>query len=486
VFTIDRNFGIEYFDNPRTGGGAVRSYLIDYSPEFLDGVGHRLIISTFWLSEIEGIISDGLRKMGIPGTGFHATQILDVLKSVSGRLALKLINNPKDAKEIIGLALTRLLLQDAGALKTGVLIPVDSHIDLFAEHKRDGDDSSIRLQRTDLLLIRAQAGKLVFRLIEVKYRTSAGGAGEDTVLKEAIASKNADTRKVFQARFVPKAEKDRLDRELQNKELANLIHFYMERARRHGLLGDGSQGAAAIQEALRGIEAGQVQVEFEQAGYIYHTEGQTKPTETYKDNQIFVVGRQRIFELLGIEEEPPESEPPPPPPELRRHPLRRSRASISSARGHGARAVANSTARFSETTIRAKSVAGTDRFVRVSCPRCCLARGTSLAVRASTPHRQEHGHRRRFFGTRSRRLEEADQSARSHRRQEWSWKDTDSQCVPMGTHQSACPLHHLRFPGRIHVRQADERHQHYVLGLHACQGLGRGRRHQCQPARSTH
>src|SRR5439155_3503012 len=134
VFTIDRNFGIEYFDNPRSGGGAVRSYLIDYSPEFLEGVGHRLIISTFWLSEIESIISDGLKKMGIPGTGFHAAQVLDVLKSISVRLALKLINNPKDAKEIIGLALTRLLLQDNGDLKTGVLIPVDSHIDLFAEH----------------------------------------------------------------------------------------------------------------------------------------------------------------------------------------------------------------------------------------------------------------------------------------------------------------------------------------------------------------
>jgi len=89
VFTIDRNFGIEYFDNPRAGSGAVRSYLIDYSPEFLDGVGDRLIISTFWLSEIESIISDGLKKMGIPDTGFHASQILDVLKSISGRLALK-------------------------------------------------------------------------------------------------------------------------------------------------------------------------------------------------------------------------------------------------------------------------------------------------------------------------------------------------------------------------------------------------------------
>ncbi|MGH8546860.1 MAG: hypothetical protein ACREX3_25255, partial [Gammaproteobacteria bacterium] len=109
VITIDRNFGIEYFDNPRSAPGVtVRSYLIDYTPEFLEGVGHRLIVSTFWLSEIEGLIQDGLKKMGIPGTGFHAAQILDVLKSISGKLALKLINNPKDAREIIGLALTRL------------------------------------------------------------------------------------------------------------------------------------------------------------------------------------------------------------------------------------------------------------------------------------------------------------------------------------------------------------------------------------------
>ena len=76
VFTIDRNFGIEYFDNPRTGGGAVRSYLIDYSPEFLEGVGHRLIISTFWLSEIESIISDGLKKMRIRALVFRLPKFL--------------------------------------------------------------------------------------------------------------------------------------------------------------------------------------------------------------------------------------------------------------------------------------------------------------------------------------------------------------------------------------------------------------------------
>jgi DNA phosphorothioation-dependent restriction protein DptH len=314
VFTIDRNFGIEYFDNPRTGGGAVRSYLIDYSPEFLDGVGHRLIISTFWLSEVEGIISDGLRKMGIPGTGFHATQILDVLKSISGRLALKLINNRKDAKEIIGLALTRLLLQESGDLKTGILIPVDSHIDLFAEHKRAADDSNIRLQRSDLIFVRVKGNKLVFRLIEVKYRGNVGGVGEDMILKEAIVGKNADTRKVFESRFVPKPEKDRLDRELQNKELANLVHFYVERSRRHGLLADSPVGAAALLNAIRNIEEGQFDVEFEKAGYIYHTQGLSKPVETYKENEVSIVGRERVLELLGIEEEPPLAPPTPPEP----------------------------------------------------------------------------------------------------------------------------------------------------------------------------
>jgi DNA phosphorothioation-dependent restriction protein DptH len=317
VFTIDRNFGIEYFDNPRSGGGAVRSYLIDYTPEFLDGVGHRLIISTFWLSEIEGIISDGLNKMGIPGTGFHASQILDVLKSISGRLALKLINNPKDAKEIIGLALTRLLLQADGDLKTGILIPIDSHIDLFADHKRASDEADIRLRRSDLIYVHLKDGKLVFRLIEVKYRTGSGAPSEVQLLRDAIAEKNFDTRKVFEARFVPKAVGDRLDRELQNKELANLLRFYFDRSRRHGLLDVSPEGITLLAQVVRQVEEGNFAVEFENAGYIFHTTGISKQPEDYKGNRIYIVGRERILTLLEIEEEPtelpPATEPPPPP-----------------------------------------------------------------------------------------------------------------------------------------------------------------------------
>jgi hypothetical protein len=318
VVTLDRNFGIEYFDNPRSAPGVtVRSYLIDYTPEFLEGVGHRLIVSTFWLSEIEGLIQDGLRKMGIPGTGFHAAQILDVLKSISGKLALKLINNPKDAREIIGLALTRLMLERNGSLLDGVLIPVDSHMDLFAEHKRQLADVDIRIHRSDLILARVRDGRLCLQLIEVKFRSGAGSPSEEVALKEAIVVKNVDTQKVLDARFVPKSEADRIDREIQNKQLANLLQFYLDRCKRHGLISPEIKEANDIQGVIRAVIDGDFQVEFEKTGYIYNLQGTSKPVELYKENRIFVVGNETILELLEIpsdvespeEESPPESPP---------------------------------------------------------------------------------------------------------------------------------------------------------------------------------
>ncbi len=318
VLTIDRNFGIEYFDNPRSAPGvSVRSYLIDYTPEFLEGVGHRLIVSTFWLTEIEGLIQDGLRKMGIPGTGFHAAQILDVLKSISGKLALKLINNPKDAREIIGLALTRLLLERDGSLQDGVLIPVDSHTDLFAEHKRQLQDVDIRIHRNDLILARVWHGRLSLQLIEVKFRSGAGSPAEEVALKEAIVVKNADTQKVLEARFVPQAESDRLDREIQNKQLANLLQFYLDRCKRHGLISPQVAEAADVQQAIRAVTEGSFDVEFERVGYIYNLQGASKEPETYKGNRIHVVGNETIRGLLDIPpdvEAPPVAEVPPPEP----------------------------------------------------------------------------------------------------------------------------------------------------------------------------
>jgi len=300
VLTIDRNFGVEYFDNPRKSSG--NSYLIDYTPEFLDSVGHRLIISTYWLSEIEGLIKDGLKKMGIPGTGFHAVHVLDILKSISGKLALKLINNPKDAKEIIGLALTRLILEEQGDLADAVLIPIDSHISLFSEHKKQIQDATLRLQRSDLLMVSFENNVMKLRLIEVKFR-SGTGAGEEYGLKEQIVSKNEDTQKVIASLFQPKSDKDRFDRDIQNHELARLLEFYLERCIRHGLIQENTPQEAAILKGISKVTENDFNMVFEKAGYIFNLHGVSKDAENYKGNMIYIVGKDKISELFEVEED---------------------------------------------------------------------------------------------------------------------------------------------------------------------------------------
>src|SRR5262249_50414866 len=144
-------------------------------------------------------------------------------------------NNPNTVREIIGLALTRLILQEEGALQNGILLPIDSHIQLFSETKNELQDHELTLKRSDLLLATFQDGTLTLRLIEVKFRSGDGGIVEEFALKQAIVQKNSDTQTVIEKQFQPNATGDRLDREIKNKELASLLQFYFDRACRHDL-----------------------------------------------------------------------------------------------------------------------------------------------------------------------------------------------------------------------------------------------------------
>jgi DNA phosphorothioation-dependent restriction protein DptH len=298
VFTIDRNFGIEYFDNPANSDPSLKSYLIDYTPEFIDGIGHRLIVSTYWLKEIEKLIEDGLKKVDIPSSGYRAEEILNVIKSISGRLALKLINNPNNAKEIIGLALTRKYLEKGGKLKNAVLIPVDTHIDLYAENKRRNPNAEITVQRSDLILAEARDGKLHLNLIEVKFRSGAGTISELLNLKDQIANKNENTKNAILNKFLDSEDVPKIDKQLSNKTLSNLISFYFDRSIRHGLFDANNKGV--MDEILKDIEANNFNISFEKSGYIYHWLGETKMMEDYQNNQIFEIGQNEIRELLDI------------------------------------------------------------------------------------------------------------------------------------------------------------------------------------------
>jgi DNA phosphorothioation-dependent restriction protein DptH len=298
VFTIDRNFGIEYFDNPEDSNPNLKSYLIDYTPEFMDGVGHRLIVSTGWLAEIEKVVLDGLKKINIPTSNFRATRVLDIIKSVSGKLALKLINNPNNAKEIIGLAITRLALEKDGLLENGILIPVDTHIDMFAQSKRRNSDEEISVKRSDLILVTAKNSKLNINLIEVKFRSGEGSITESLALKEEIVKKNDNSEKAFRTKFISDDENPKIDVHLTNKSLSTLIGFYLERAIRHNLCEDSLE----LKSLVESINTGDFEFEFEKSGYIIHWAGITKPVDNYKGNTVYELGNKEICELLEIRE----------------------------------------------------------------------------------------------------------------------------------------------------------------------------------------
>lgn len=298
VFTIDRNFGIEYFDNPEDSNPNLKSYLIDYTPEFMDGVGHRLIVSTGWLTEIEKLIQDGLQKINIPTSSFRAVKILDIIRSISGKLALKLINNPNNAREIIGLAITRLALEKEGLLQNAVLIPVDTHIDIFSQNKRRNLEEEVTVKRSDLILAYTKNDKLILNLIEVKFRSGEGSIAESLTLKEEICRKNENSEKAFRTKFISEDENIKIDILIANKSLSTLIGFYLERSIRNSYCTCNSD----LFKLIERINKGDFEIEFEKSGYIIHWAGVTKPVDNYNGNKIYELGKDLIKDLLEIRE----------------------------------------------------------------------------------------------------------------------------------------------------------------------------------------
>lgn len=316
VFTIDRNFGIEYYDDPARGPEARESggYLIDYTPEFLDAVSHRLIISTYHQQEIESILRSGFEQLFTPEghepvdviESHTVARVLQVLKSVSGKLALKLINNPTQAQEVIGLALTRLVLGRDDRLSGRVLIPVDSHIDLFHQTPREMDNAELTLKRTDLLLVELRERELRIELIEVKNRKYASPQAL-VELQTAIAQKNTNTEGHFRAHFLGSPTDRRFDADIKNKELANILSFYFERARRYRLFefpSDPERTKAAEEQFRKGLEsiqAGSCDLVFKHSGFIFNgTSVADVEQRSVHNNDIQILGRTGIAKLLNL------------------------------------------------------------------------------------------------------------------------------------------------------------------------------------------
>ena len=268
VITLDRFFALDYYDSPHHPalGAVARAYVLDYSPEFTEGLGHRLMVTTAWHDEIQATLASAMQDLGFSTVDRSVRSLLHYLKTVSGHLALQVLSSATTASAAVGLGVVTAWLQDHGRLQQAVLIPVDPHPHLFS---RDGSVTPGRGERRcDLILVGLRRNIVEASFIEVKWRrgtTPLEGLARDMLLQMS------GTAQTFQHRFF---DDSRPDGVLQRAYLANVLRFYFERAKRYQIFD--SEYEATFLEHLTRLEKSGLDFRATLEGYIVSLESEPR------------------------------------------------------------------------------------------------------------------------------------------------------------------------------------------------------------------
>lgn len=238
VITLDRNAGIEYFDSPRDNREIYDAYVIDCVPEREDLGCLQLITSTSNLDEVRKLLDGALDQMGLSHSRRNAEFLMEHVKALSGRLAIRLTGQRAPTSELIALAMSHANCWDAEedtdcwtTLRSGFLIPVDDVRDLLPPlSAADGQDREAGT-RPDLIHVSLTARRgMTFRFVEVKYRRHLRTARSPETL-ETIRRQVESLR----GRWEDWYSEDVCSsfRAIRRAKLARVLHFYAAKARRH-------------------------------------------------------------------------------------------------------------------------------------------------------------------------------------------------------------------------------------------------------------
>ncbi len=266
VITMDRFFALDYYDSPHEPqlSDLSQKYVLDYSPETIEGFGHRMMVTTAWHEEIETLLGQTMRELGFANVDQSISHLLYYLKTVSGRLALQVLESPTSAAAAVGLGIVTAQLQKAGRLKQAVLIPVDAYPRLFSQ---EGSGSPLKGERRcDLVLVSLRRNIVDATFIEVKWRRGQAPLQE---LAEDMALQMEGSAQTMRNRFFRSEE--RVDAILQRSYLANVLRFYFERSRRYQLFDP--EAEKPFMEQLARLEKTGLEFRPAYEGYIVNLEG---------------------------------------------------------------------------------------------------------------------------------------------------------------------------------------------------------------------
>jgi DNA phosphorothioation-dependent restriction protein DptH len=232
VVIIDKNLGLEYFDSPTAADDA--GYLLDYAPEFLQEDRQRILLTTRSSIELQSLIRPTIENLGLKLPVGSEAIILNTLRSLSGRLALKLFSIESNSAEVVGLLLARWLLGQSQLLADRVLIPLDVHRAWF----NPTNDDLRPNRRADLLLVGLDRSRKLIRCqaVEVKLREELTSAGRVALYRDMHEQAQATEKRVRELFDPHLYSLPRADLPVISKELTTALSFYLRRAARYQLL----------------------------------------------------------------------------------------------------------------------------------------------------------------------------------------------------------------------------------------------------------
>jgi hypothetical protein len=266
VITLDRNAGIEYFDSPRDNPDIYDAYVIDAVPEREDLGSLQLVTSTRNLEEIHHLLKEVLDQLGLRSNWRNAEFLLQQLKALSGRLAIRITGQNAIRPALIALALAYAnCLQEQESpcwvsLEHGFLIPVEEVVALLPQlSPRDKERTPAETEQADppaqsALLYVSLATRQGFSLqwIEVHSRRHLRSATDAETL-DAVQKQLQALRKRWDDSYGENVEAPL--RALRLARLARVLRFYADRAARHHLPPE--KYKAMVAEIDRMIEKGE-------------------------------------------------------------------------------------------------------------------------------------------------------------------------------------------------------------------------------------
>lgn len=288
VITFDKHMGPEFYDLPCLNKEDV-PYLLDYVPSN-DATGVSSYLTTRPTSEIEGFMSPLFEAFNIDITDKNRfSNLLEDLRSVGSSLIMQVNSSRNKAFEIVGITLTKRMLQKQGLLEDAFLIPIDLHKNLFEIQK---DKSQ---ERADNLLVDILPSKreIVMTVIEIKCRKSLGQQEKED-LQDKMNRQIFNTVEVLKLHFDNQC--DRLDSELKTMELQSILLFYLQRAKRYGSISEESYDSYIkfISELNTGYS-----LRFKNLGIVFDFSAPIRMKKEYLDDTTFYfMGSKVINEIL--------------------------------------------------------------------------------------------------------------------------------------------------------------------------------------------